>query len=214
MAATRLIPLHVNKGKTIAQSLGDRTDYAKNPEKTEKGELVTGYQCDPMTVDEEFMLSKRQYEQITGRRQKHEVIAYQIRQSFKPGEITPEEANRLGHELALRFTKGKYAFIVATHTDRAHVHNHIVFNSTSIDATRKFKNFWLSSFALQRVSDLICLENGLSVIAPKPYKAHKANRVSSQSEKPGCSVRRYRSDLAEKAGVHRRISTRAAAAEL
>lgn len=170
MAATRLIPLHVNKGKTIAQSLGDRTDYAKNPEKTEKGELVTGYQCDPMTVDEDFMLSKRQYEQITGRRQKHEVIAYQIRQSFKPGEITPEEANRLGHELALRFTKGKYAFIVATHTDRAHVHNHIVFNSTSIDATRKFKNFWLSSFALQRVSDLICLENGLSVIAPKPYK--------------------------------------------
>ena len=69
------------------------------------------------------MLSKRQYEQITGRRQKHEVIAYQIRKSFKPGEITPEEANRLGHELALRFTKGKYAFIVATHTDRAHVHN-------------------------------------------------------------------------------------------
>ena len=162
--------MHVNKGKTLAQSLGDRTDYAKNPEKTDKGELVTGYQCDPMTVDEEFMLSKRQYKQITGRRQRHEVIAYQIRQSFKPGEITPEEANRLGQELALRFTKGKYAFIVATHTDRAHVHNHIVFNSTSIDGTRKFKNFWLSSIALQRVSDLVCLENGLSVIAPKPYK--------------------------------------------
>lgn len=170
MAATRLIPMHVNKGKALAQSLGDRTDYAKNPEKTDKGELVTGYQCDPMTVDEEFMLSKRQYEQITGRRQRHEVIAYQIRQSFKPGEITPEEANRLGQELALRFTKGKYAFIVATHTDRAHVHNHIVFNSTSIDGTRKFKNFWLSSIALQRVSDLVCLENGLSVIAPKPYR--------------------------------------------
>lgn len=170
MAATRLIPMHVNKGKTLAQSLGDRTDYAKNPEKTDKGELVTGYQCDPMTVDEEFMLSKRQYEHITGRRQRHEVIAYQIRQSFKPGEITPEEANRLGQELALRFTKGKYAFIVATHTDRAHVHNHIVFNSTSIDGTRKFKNFWLSSIALQRVSDLVCLENGLSVIAPKPYR--------------------------------------------
>ena len=170
MAATRLIPMHVNKGKTLAQSLGDRTDYAKNPEKTDKGELVTGYQCDPMTVDEEFMLSKRQYEQITGRRQRHEVIAYQIRQSFKPGEITPEEANRLGQELALRFTKGKYAFIVATHTDRAHVHNHIVFNSTSIDGTRKFKNFWLSSIALQRVSDLVCLENGLSVITPTPYR--------------------------------------------
>lgn len=84
MAATRLIPLHVNKGKKIAQSLGDRTDYASNPKKTEKGELVSGYMCDPMTVDEEFLLSKRQYQQITGRESRHDVIAYQIRQSFKP----------------------------------------------------------------------------------------------------------------------------------
>ena len=101
MAATRLIALHANKGKTIARSLSDRTDYAKNPDKTEKGELVIGYRCDPFTVDEEFMLTKRKYEQITGRHQRRDVIAYQIRQSFKPGEITPEEANRLGRELAL-----------------------------------------------------------------------------------------------------------------
>ena len=65
------------------------------------------------------MLSKRQYELATGRRQKSDVIAYQIRQSFKPGEITAEEANKVGYELAMRFTKGKYAFIVATHTDRS-----------------------------------------------------------------------------------------------
>ena len=126
MAATRLIALHINKGKTVAQCLRDRTDYAQNPEKTAKGELVTGYQCDPMTVDEEFLLAKRQYQHITGKHQKHEVIAYQIRQSFKPGEITPEEANQVGYELAERFTKGKHAFIVATHTDRAHIHNHII----------------------------------------------------------------------------------------
>ena len=110
----------------MAQSLGDRTDYAKNPEKTEKGELVTDFGCDPMTVDEEFLLQKRLYFQQTGKTQKSDVIAYQIRQSFKPGEITPEEANRLGHELAMRFTKGKFSFIVATHTDRAHIHNHIL----------------------------------------------------------------------------------------
>ena len=126
MAATRLIALHANKGRTVAQSLGDRTDYAKNPEKTEKGELVTAFGCDPMTVDEEFLLQKRLYFQQTGKTQKSDVIAYQIRQSFKPGEITPEEANRLGHELAMRFTKGKFSFIVATHTDRAHIHNHIL----------------------------------------------------------------------------------------
>ena len=169
MAATRLIAMHPRQGRSVAKSLGERTDYAKNPEKTEKGDLVTTYQCDPFTVDEEFMLQKRQYNQITGKSQHNDVIAYQIRQSFKPGEVTADEANRIGYELALRFTKGKYSFIVATHTDRAHIHNHVVFNSTSIDGTRKFKDFWRSGLALQKLSDLICLEHGLSVIERKPY---------------------------------------------
>ena len=176
MAATRLIALHQNKGKSVAKSLGDRTDYAKNPEKTDKGELVTAYCCDPFTADEEFMLQKRQYYQYTGRTRKDDIIAYQIRQAFKPGEVTAEEANRLGQELALRFTKGKYSFIVATHTDRAHIHNHIVFNSTAIDGTRKFRNFYFSGLALQRISDLVCLENGLSVIEPVPY-SERAKRT-------------------------------------
>lgn len=169
MAATRLIAMHPRQGRSVAKSLGERTDYAKNPEKTEKGDLVTTYQCDPFTVDEEFMLQKRQYYQITGKNQYSDVIAYQIRQSFKPGEVSADEANRIGYELALRFTKGKYSFIVATHTDRAHIHNHVVFNSTSIDGTRKFKDFWRSGLALQKLSDLICLEHGLSVIERKPY---------------------------------------------
>ena len=90
MAATRLIALHQRKGRSVGNSLGERTDYAKNPEKTEKGELVTSYACDPMTVDEEFLLQKRQYYHITGKEPRHDIIAYQIRQSFKPGEITPE----------------------------------------------------------------------------------------------------------------------------
>ena len=173
MAATRLIALHQNKGKSVAKSLGDRTDYAKNPEKTDKGELVTAYCCDPFTADEEFMLQKRQYYQTTGKKQHSDVIAYQIRQSFKPGEVTAEEANRIGYELALRFTKGKYSFIVATHTDRAHIHNHVVFNSTSMDGTRKFKDFWRSGLALQKLSDLVCLEHSLSVIERKPYDERK-----------------------------------------
>ncbi len=170
MATTRLIPLHQHKRKSVVSCLKDRTDYAQNPDKTEKGELVSSYQCSPLTVDEEFMLSKKLYEQATGRRQKSNVIAYQIRQSFKPGEITAEEANKIGYELASRFLKGKHAFIVATHTDRAHIHNHIVFNSTTLDGQRKFRNFWLSSFAIQKLSDMLCLEHQLSVIAYKPYR--------------------------------------------
>lgn len=170
MAATRLIALHINKGKTLAQCLADRTDYSENAEKTEGGRYISAYACDPKTCDEEFLLSKRQYEHITGRKQKHDVIAYQIRQSFKPGEIAPEEANQVGYELAMRFTKGKHAFIVATHTDRAHIHNHIIYNSTSLDCTKKFRDFKLSGLALARLSDLICLEHSLSVITRKPYK--------------------------------------------
>ena len=170
MAATRLIALHKNKGKSVAACLKSRTDYAKNPDKTNKGELVSSYECSPLTADEEFMLSKRQYEFVTGRIQKNDVIAYQIRQSFKPGEITAEEANKVGYELAMRFTKGKYAFIVATHTDREHIHNHIIYNSTALDSTRKFRDFLLSGLAVQRLSDLICLEHQLSVIEIKPYR--------------------------------------------
>ena len=167
MAATRLIALHINKGKTVAQCLADRTDYSENAAKTEDGKYISAYACDAKTCDEEFLLSKRQYEHITGRTQAHDVIAYQIRQSFKPGEITPEEANKVGYETAMRFTKGKHAFIVATHVDRAHIHNHIIFNSTTLDCTRKFRDFRLSGLALARLSDIVCLEHRLSVIIRK-----------------------------------------------
>ncbi len=167
MAATRLITMHQNKGKSVAKSLSDRTDYAKNGEKTENGQFISSYACQAETVDEEFMLSKREYERLTGRHPKGNIIAYQIRQSFKPGEITPEEANQVGYETAMRFTKGNHAFIVATHTDRAHIHNHIIFNSTSLDCTHKFRDFFFVGLALQRLSDIICLEHGLSVIERK-----------------------------------------------
>lgn len=170
LAATRLIPMRKNKGKSIGACLHNHTSYIQNPDKTQHGELVSSYECSPLTVDEEFMLSKRQYELMTGRRQKSDVIAYQVRQSFKPGEVTPEEANRIGYEFAERFLKGKHAFIVATHTDRAHIHNHIIYNSTALDGRKKFRNFWLSTFAVQRLSDLICLEHQLSVIEIKPYR--------------------------------------------
>ena len=182
MAATRLIALHKNKGKSVAACLKSRTDYVQNPDKTEHGELISSYECSPLTVDEEFMLSKRQYELVTGRRQKSDVIAYQIRQSFKPGEITAEEANKVGYELAMRFTKGKYAFIVATHTDREHIHNHIIYNSTALDSTRKFRDFLLSGLAVQRLSDLICLEHQLSVIEIKPYRERQKRTLYSPKE--------------------------------
>ena len=182
LAATRLIPMRKNKGKSIGACLHNHTSYVQNPDKTEQGELVSSYQCSPLTVDEEFLLTKRLYEQTTGRRQKSDVIAYQIRQSFRPGEITAEEANKVGYELAMRFTKGKHAFVVATHTDRQHIHNHVIFNSTALDGTRKFRDFFFSALAVQRLSDLICLEYQLSVIEKKPYRERQKRIVYPPKE--------------------------------
>lgn len=127
-------------------------------------------------MDEEFLLAKQEYLRITGRRPQGDIIAYQIRQSFKPGEITPQEANDIGYETAMRFTKGNHAFIVATHTDRAHIHNHIIFNSTNLACDRKFRDSWFIALALQRVSNTICLEHALSVIEPrKPSERDNRN---------------------------------------
>ena len=173
MATTRIISMHVNQGKTIADCLTDRIDYSKHPDKTQGGELISAYQCDPKTADAEFLFSKRQYKTLTGREQQSDVIAYQVRQSFKPGEITPEEANRVGYAFALRFLKGRHAFLVATHTDTRHIHNHIIWKSTALDCKRKFRDFLGSGRAVARLSDAICTEHRLSVIAdPKRGKNH------------------------------------------
>ena len=190
MATTRQFALHKNKGKTIAQTITDRTDYAENPDKTRKGELVTGYECSPRTADTQFLLSKQEYEHKTGRNQgDNDVLAYHIRQAFKPGEITPELANEIGRELALRYTKGDHAFIVATHIDKSHIHNHIIINSTNLDCSRKFRDVKQSGKVIRRISDNICFENGLSVVEnPKPAKGDYGswlggNRKPSERDK-------------------------------
>lgn len=176
MATTRIISMHINRGKTIAQCLAERTDYAENPEKTNCGELISAYECDPKTADAEFHFSKRQYKTITGREQKSDVIAYQIRQSFKPGEVTPQQANEIGYELATRFLKGRHGFIVCTHCDKSHIHSHIIFNSTSLDCKRKFRDFLGSGRAIARLSDTICLEHGLSIVENPKHHGKSYNK--------------------------------------
>lgn len=156
--------MHINKGKSLAQCLTDRTDYAKNPDKTNEGELVASFMCDADLVDSQFLLSKKLYLQKTGRTQANDVIAYQVRQSFKPGEISPELANQLGYELAEKITKGNHAFIVATHIDKSHIHNHIIWNSTNLSCDKKFRDFFRSGRAVAKINDLICLQNGLSIV--------------------------------------------------
>ena len=171
MATTRIMPLHTGKGRTESRAISDIIDYVANPQKTDNGRLITSYECDSRVADAQFLLAKRQYIAATGRmRGKDDVIAYHVRQSFRPGEITPEEANKLGVDFAKRFTKGKHAFIVCTHIDKTHVHNHIIWSSIHLDCDRKFRNFWGSTKAVRHLSDTICIENGLSIVEnPKPH---------------------------------------------
>lgn len=185
MATTRLMPLHTGKGRTVGQAISAIIDYTENPQKTDGGRLITSWQCDSRIADAEFLFTKNQYIQKTGRvRGEDDVIAYHLRQSFVPGEITPEDANRLGCELAKRFTKGNHAYIVCTHIDKAHIHNHVIWNSTALSQTRKFRNFWGSSRAVRRLNDTICIENGYSIVENPKRHGKSYNKWLGDKKKP------------------------------
>ncbi len=191
MATTRIMSLHIGKGRTVGKAISDIIDYVENPDKTDGGRLISSYQCDSRIADAEFLFSKRQYLAKTGRKRgADDVIAYTIRQSFVPGEITPEEANRLGYELARRFTKGKHAFIVCTHVDKAHIHNHIIWNSTTLDHDRKFRDFLGSARAVRRLNDTICIENGYSIVENPKRRGKTYNKWLGS--KPPCHRDRLR----------------------
>jgi hypothetical protein len=179
------MPLHIGKGRTFSTAITDIIDYVKNPEKTDHGRLITSWQCDSRIADSQFFYSKQQYIRNTGRvRGTDDVIAYHLRQSFRPGEITPEEANRLGCELAKRFTKENNAFIVCTHIDKAHVHNHIIWSATTLDENKKFRNFWGSTKAVRRLNDTICFENGYSIVENPSKKGMRYDQWLGDKKKP------------------------------
>jgi len=197
MATTWIKPIH--RGASIAATLKNRTQYTKDHDKTEGGEYISAYECDVRTVDAEFLFSKTMYAQVTGRDQgKRDVVAYHIRQSFKPGEVTPKQALEIGYDLAMRWTKGKHQFIVAAHTNTNSPHTHIIFNSTDLSHSKKFRNFKWSSIALRKLSDQICLERGLSVIE-NPKSSKGFNRREYLGENKPSTVREQLRDLMDAA---------------
>ena len=177
--------LHIGKGRTVSTAISDIIDYVRNPEKTDHGKLISCWKCDSRTADSEFIYSKQQYIRKTGRvRGTDDVIAYHLRQSFRPGEISPDEANRLGCELAKRFTKGNHAFIVCTHIDKAHVHNHIIWAATTLDETKKFRDFRRSAQAVRRLNDTICIQNGYSIVENPKGKGKSYDKWLGDKKKP------------------------------
>ena len=158
MAISNILARKKMRNRTRLQSMAERHDYDQKAEKTNDGELVSSYMCSPETAAEEFEISKQLYHQITGRSQdpKHDIIMYRIIHSFKPGEVSPEEANRIGYELAMKFTRGQHQFVVATHVDKAHIHTHIEFNSTNLNCDGKFRDVKRSAILLRQLNDERC----------------------------------------------------------
>ena len=142
-----------------------------NPEKTDGGILISSHACSPETAAEEFMLYRQEYLNTTGRKRGDEVLAYHVRQAFKPGKITAEKANEIGKALAERLTDKQHAFVVATHIDKQHIHNHIIFCATSLDGRQKYRDVKRSAKELVQISDALCEENRLSVICNPQDKA-------------------------------------------
>jgi hypothetical protein len=115
--------------------------YADNPSKTDGFGYVKSYRCDYFTAANEFALAKQLYENHTGRGgRSDDIIAYHLRQSFKPGEITLQVALEVGYALAYKFTHGSHPFVCAVHTDKRHIHCHIIFSAVNTDYDRKFRN--------------------------------------------------------------------------
>lgn len=164
------------------QSLKDIIDYAVESEKTEMQYFVSGINCNPEFARDQMTETKKIYGKQDG------IIAFHGYQSFKPGEVTPELAHKIGKELAQKLWGDRHEVVVATHLDRGHIHNHFVVNSVSLVDGKKF-NACKQSYALMRkTSDELCVEYGLSVVE-KPHKAPR--RVQYLVEKNGESHQYY-----------------------
>ena len=175
MAATMIIPVHPITELGAAQTVKQTIDYVKNPAKTNGGLLVSGYECDPNTAAEDFMDSRNEYLFQTGRDQgENEILVYHVRQAFLPGEIDADTANRLGHQLAMELTEGSHSYIVCTHTDRPHLHNHIIINAVNLGCDGKLRNEMHSFRRIRQIADRISGEHNLSTIE-KPGLSKGAN---------------------------------------
>ena len=163
----------VTKTHPIKSTLKAAIDYICNPAKTDGSLLISSYGCSAETADIEFAWT-RQHAIDKG-----ENLGRHLIQAFAPGEVTPEEAHQIGLELAKEILGGKYEFVLTTHIDRGHIHNHVIWNAVSFTDHRHYHSNKRSYYEIRRISDRLCKEHGLSVIVPgqekgKSYVEHQA----------------------------------------
>ena len=168
----------VTKTHPIKSTLKAAIDYICNPEKTDGKLLVSSYGCTVETADIEFAWTRR-----------HSIdkgtnLGRHLIQAFEPGEVTPDEAHEIGMQLAKEILGGKYEFVLTTHIDKDHIHNHLIFNAVSFTDHKHYHSNKRSYQYIRRTSDRICKEHGLSVIIPgqdkgKSYIEHQAAQTGT-----------------------------------
>ena len=167
MAYLKIFPIKVTDKKAL--------NYITNPDKTDEKLLVSSFGCSPETADLEFSMT-REIAKKNGM-DKGDNLAFHLIQSFKPGEVDAENAHRLGQQFADEVLKGKYEYVISTHVDKNHIHNHIIFNAASFVDHHKYVSNKRSYHKLCRISNRICHENGLATSMPtgEKGKSYKEN---------------------------------------
>ena len=168
MAVTKIHPIK----STLKQALA----YVLEGKKTREGLLVSSFACSPETADLEFGFT------LSHCMEKGNNLAFHLIQSFKPGETDAKTAHQIGDELAIELLKWKYEYVLSTHVDEGHIHNHLIFCAANFEDFRKFVSNRKSYYQIRYISDRLCEQYGLSVVIPgeergksyKEYLAHKA----------------------------------------
>ncbi len=151
----------VTKIKPIKSTLKKALDYIQNPDKTDGKMLVSSFGCSPETADIEFAFT------IAQALDRGNNLAHHLIQSFEPGEVDYQKAHEIGKQLADAVTKGQYEYVLTTHIDKGHVHNHIIFCAVNFVDYHKYNSNKRSYYGIRNMSDRLCRENGLSVVVPQ-----------------------------------------------
>lgn len=182
----------ITKIHAIKSTLGKALAYIENPDKTDGQMLVSGYNCEPQTASIDFEVTAVLSHKARNLKRKRSTnLAYHLIQSFSPEDaVTPEQAHELGKKLAFEYTGGKYEYVVATHIDKGHIHNHIMINAVSFYDYKKLRTVpYRTARQIRDISDRLCMEAHLSVIDDPqkigqlyPENAGKKKSVSNRTE--------------------------------
>ena len=170
----------VTKIKPVKSTLSKALDYIENPDKTDGKMLISSFGCSYETADIEFGYT------LSQALDKGNNLAFHLIQSFAPGEVDYEKAHEIGKQLADAVTKGQHEYVVTTHIDKGHIHNHIIFCAVNFVDHRKYNSNKRSYYGIRNMSDKLCRENGLSVVVPGKGSKGKSY-AEYQAEKTGTS---------------------------